>query len=171
MEWSRAKTNRVLPRKRIGHNKHPLPTPQEKTLHMDIIRWLARKSEESTTTLINLNILDTEAEKHITFGIYFTLSRISTHLIAVEFLFTLKIYLYYFESYMSWMSFPGGSSVKNLPAMQGTQVWSLVWKDLLKEEMATTPVFLPRKFHGQGCLAGYSPGDHKRLEHKLATKQ
>ena len=26
MEWSRAKTNRVLPRKCTGHNKHPLPT-------------------------------------------------------------------------------------------------------------------------------------------------
>ena len=35
-ERSRAKTNRVLPRKRTGHRKHPLPTTQEKTLHMDI---------------------------------------------------------------------------------------------------------------------------------------
>ena len=33
---SRAKTNRVLPRKCTGHSKHPLPTTQEKTLHMDI---------------------------------------------------------------------------------------------------------------------------------------
>ena len=31
--------NRVLPRKLTGHSKHPLPTTQEKTLHMDIIRW------------------------------------------------------------------------------------------------------------------------------------
>ena len=29
----------VLPRKCTGHNKHPLPTTQEKTLHMDITRW------------------------------------------------------------------------------------------------------------------------------------
>ena len=29
---------RVLPRERIGHSKHPLPTTQEKTLHMDITR-------------------------------------------------------------------------------------------------------------------------------------
>ena len=35
-EWSRAKTNRVLPRKCTGHSKHPLPTTQEKTVHMDI---------------------------------------------------------------------------------------------------------------------------------------
>ena len=30
-EWSRAKTNRVLPRECTGHSKHPLPTTQEKT--------------------------------------------------------------------------------------------------------------------------------------------
>ena len=35
----RTKTNRVLPRKCTGHSKHPLPTTQEKTLHMDITRW------------------------------------------------------------------------------------------------------------------------------------
>ena len=29
---------RVLPRKCTGHRKHPLPTTQEKTLHMDITR-------------------------------------------------------------------------------------------------------------------------------------
>ena len=33
---SRSKANRVLPRKCTGHNKHPLPTTQEMTLHMDI---------------------------------------------------------------------------------------------------------------------------------------
>ena len=36
---SRAKANRVLPTKCTGHSKHPLPTTQEKTLHMDITRW------------------------------------------------------------------------------------------------------------------------------------
>ena len=30
---------RVLPREHTGHNKHPLPTTQETTLHMDITRW------------------------------------------------------------------------------------------------------------------------------------
>ena len=29
---------RILPRERTGHSKHPLPTTQEKTLHMDITR-------------------------------------------------------------------------------------------------------------------------------------
>ena len=44
-EWSRAKTNRVLPRKFTGHSKHLLPTTQEKTLHMDITRWSTPKSD------------------------------------------------------------------------------------------------------------------------------
>ena len=44
--WNEAgQTNRVLPRKCAGHNKHPLPTTQEKTLHMDITRWSTPKSD------------------------------------------------------------------------------------------------------------------------------
>ena len=45
MEWSRAKTSRVLPRKCTDHNKHPLPTTQEKTLRMDITRLSTPKSD------------------------------------------------------------------------------------------------------------------------------
>ena len=45
VEWSRTKTNTVLPRKCTGHSKHPLPTTQEKTLHMDITRWSTLKSD------------------------------------------------------------------------------------------------------------------------------
>ena len=44
-EWSRAKANRVLPREHTGRSKHPLPTTQEKTLHMDITRWSTPKSD------------------------------------------------------------------------------------------------------------------------------
>ena len=44
-EWSRAKANRVLPREHTGHSKHPLPTTQEKTLHMYITRWSTLKSD------------------------------------------------------------------------------------------------------------------------------
>ena len=35
----------VLPRERTGHSKHPPPTTQEKTLHMDITRWSIPKSD------------------------------------------------------------------------------------------------------------------------------
>ena len=44
-EWSRAKANRDLPREHTGHSKHPFPTTQEKTLHMDIPRWSTPKSD------------------------------------------------------------------------------------------------------------------------------
>ena len=37
--------HRVLPREHTGHSKHPLPTTQEKTLYMDIIRWSTPKSD------------------------------------------------------------------------------------------------------------------------------
>ena len=39
-EWSRAKTNRVLP----SHSKYPFPITQEKTLHMEITRRPTSKS-------------------------------------------------------------------------------------------------------------------------------
>ena len=32
-------------KKCTGHSKHPLPTTQEKTLHMDITRWSTPKSD------------------------------------------------------------------------------------------------------------------------------
>ena len=35
----------VLPRERTRESKHPLPTTQEKTLHMDITRWSILKSD------------------------------------------------------------------------------------------------------------------------------
>ena len=35
----------VLPRECTGHSKHPLPTTQEKTPHMDITRWPILKSD------------------------------------------------------------------------------------------------------------------------------
>ena len=46
-------------------------------------------------------------------------------------------------------------TVKNQPAMQGTQVRSLGQEDPL-EEWFPIPVFLPGEFHRQGNLAGYS---------------
>ena len=36
---------RVLPRERTGHRKHPLPTTQEKILHINITRWSIPKSD------------------------------------------------------------------------------------------------------------------------------
>ena len=44
-EWSRANASRVLPRECTGHSKHPLPTTQENTLHMDFTIWSIPKSD------------------------------------------------------------------------------------------------------------------------------
>ena len=41
--------------------------------------------------------------------------------------------------------------------MQETQVPSLGQEDPLENEMATTPVLLPGKFHGRRSLVGYGP--------------
>ena len=63
--------------------------------------------------------------------------------------------------------------VKNLPAMQEVQVtWVpfLGGEGPLKEEMATIPVFLPRKSHGQRSLVGYSP-QGRRVGHNKPTQQ
>ena len=54
-------------------------------------------------------------------------------------------------------------TVKNLPAMQETQVQSLGQEDPLGKVMATTPVFSPGEFHGQRSPAGYSPWGHREL--------
>ena len=70
------------------------------------------------------------------------------------------------------MGFPGGSLVKNLPAMQETQemqVQSLAVEDFLEEGMATHSSILAWKSHGQRSLAGYSLGGHKELDMTGAT--
>ena len=50
--------------------------------------------------------------------------------------------------------------IKNLPAMQKTQVWSLVWKIPWRRKWQHTPVFLPWKSNGERSLAGYCPWGH-----------
>ena len=48
--------------------------------------------------------------------------------------------------------------VKNLPAMQKTQVKPLGQEDPLDKGMQPTPVSLPAESHGQRSLVGYSSG-------------
>ena len=59
--------------------------------------------------------------------------------------------------------------VKNLPAMQETQVPSLGWEDPLEKEMATHSSILPWKIPWTEELAGYSPWGH-RVGQDLETK-
>ena len=58
-------------------------------------------------------------------------------------------------------------TVKNLPAMQESQVRSLGGEDPLEKGMLPTPVFLPEEFHGQKSLAGYSSWDRKRVRKEV----
>ena len=51
------------------------------------------------------------------------------------------------------------------------QFWSLSQEDPLKKEMATCSVFLPREFHGQRNLVGYSSWGRRRVRHNLATEK
>ena len=51
--------------------------------------------------------------------------------------------------------------VKNPPAIQGTQIPSLVRKIPWGRKWQPTPVFLPGESHGQRSLVGYFPWGHK----------
>ena len=61
----------------------------------------------------------------------------------------------YFKYLFLWAS--PWVSVKNLPAMQETQVDPWVGKIPCRRKWQPTPVFLPVKAHGQRSLVGYSP--------------
>ena len=54
--------------------------------------------------------------------------------------------------------------VKNLPAVQETQVLSLGREDPLERKWQSTSVFLPGEPHGQRSLVGYSPWGRKELD-------
>ena len=60
-------------------------------------------------------------------------------------------------------------TVKNLPAMQVTQVWSLGWEDPLEKGMTTQSTTLAWETPLQRSLAGYSAYGH-RVGHNWATK-
>ena len=55
-------------------------------------------------------------------------------------------------------------TVKNLPAMWETLLWSLSWEDPLEKGMATHSNILAWRIHAQRRLAGYSPWGHKQLD-------
>ena len=54
-------------------------------------------------------------------------------------------------------SFPGGSVVKNLPAMLRPGFCPWVGKISWRRKGQPTPVFLPGESHGQRSLVGYIP--------------
>ena len=54
--------------------------------------------------------------------------------------------------------------VKNLPALQRPEFKPWVGKIPWRREWQSTPVFLPREFHGQRSLVSYSPLGHKESD-------
>ena len=62
--------------------------------------------------------------------------------------------------------FPGGCQCR-----RWGKFYHWVRKIPWRRKWQFTPVFLPRKSHGQRSLVGYSPWGLKRVGHNLATKQ
>ena len=54
--------------------------------------------------------------------------------------------------------------VKNLPAIQETQVRSLGWEDPLEKEMATHAIILAWEIPQTESLMGYCPWGHKEWD-------
>ena len=88
---------------------------------------------------------------------------ISVLSISLYIFISICLYIIYIYVHMPRNSFPGGSAVENLPAVQETQLLSLGQEDPLEEETATHYSILSEKPHGQRCLAGYSPWGSKEL--------
>ena len=63
---SRIKPNRVLPRERTGHSKHPLVTTQETTLHMDSTRWSVSKWDWLHSLWLKMEKLQRYSQKNKT---------------------------------------------------------------------------------------------------------
>ena len=70
------------------------------------------------------------------------------------------------------MGFPGGSDSKEICLQcRRPRFNPCVEKIPWRMEWPPTPVFLPRKFHGQRSLVGYNLWGGKRVGHDLGTKQ
>ena len=74
------------------------------------------------------------------------------------------------RSYRVWIypedrGFPGGWMVKNLPAMQGTQVQSLGWEDSLEKRMATHSSILPWRLPWTEEPSGLQSMESQRIRH------
>ena len=80
----------------------------------------------------------------------------------------IRAYNYVCETSQSYLYFAGASlvapMVKNLPAMQETQVQSLGWEDPLEKGMATHSSILAGESQGQRSLMGYSPWGCNELD-------
>ena len=73
-------------------------------------------------------------------------------------------------TFLKGWGFPGGSAVKNLPAVQEMQVRFLVRKIPWRRKWQPTPVFLPEKNPTDRSLVGHSPWGCKESNTTEATE-
>ena len=71
----------------------------------------------------------------------------------------------------SYVSFPGGSVVKNLPPKQETWVRSLGWEEPQEKEMATLSTILAWETSWTEEPGKLQSMESQRVEHNSATKQ
>ena len=69
------------------------------------------------------------------------------------------------------LGFPGGSVVKNLPAVQETRFQSLGWEDPLEKEVATCSSILAWRIPWTEKPGGLQSMGLQRVGHDLATKE
>ena len=72
---------------------------------------------------------------------------------------------------MCFKDFPGGTGLKNLPAIAEMQIQCLGQEDSLKKEMTTHSSILAGESHGQRRLGVYSPWGCKRVGQDWAIKK
>ena len=87
---------------------------------------------------------------------------VTVHLYCV---FCYLVFCEFEETYSDMRPSLVAQTVENPLAMPDICVWSLGQEDPLEKGMLPNPVFLPREFHGQRSLVGYSPRGHKRAVH------
>ena len=80
---------------------------------------------------------------------------------------TKRLHFTLFSESIKQSGFPHTQLVKNLPAIQETQIRFQGWEGPLEKEMAMTPGFLPGESYGQRQATVHGVA---RVRHKLETK-
>ena len=133
------------------------PLEKEMETHPSIVAWRIPWTEEPG----RLQSMGSQRVRHD----WVTITSLSVKI--------LRLYLAFTETYSQTQNSTSGSwcklqplytraslvaqKVKNLPAMQDTQVPSLGWKIPWRMKWLSAPVFLPGEFHAQRRLVGYGP--------------
>ena len=83
---------------------------------------------------------------------------------------TLNVLLYYLLLHIAYyLGLPRYSRVKNQPAIQETGDVGLIREILWRRKWQSTPVFLPRKFHGQRTVHEVTKSQ-KQLSNKVLAR-